>query len=164
MAGQNSDDHKKVMELIKDLKIAMLSTRGPDGKTRSRPMAVSDTAFDGTLYFLTGEASGKVHDLENDSETVVTFADAGKNSYVALRGEASVSTDPVDVKKHWTEVARAWFPKGSDDPNVSVISVKIDEAQYWDQPNGKMVVAYGYVKALLTGEPVRAGEHGSVKL
>ena len=45
-----------------------------------------------------------------------------------------------------------------------MISVKVDEAQYWDQPNGKMVVAYGYVKAVLTGEPVHAGGHGSVKL
>ena len=164
MSGQNSDDHKKVMELLNDLKIAMLSTRGPDGKARSRPMAVSDSEFDGTLYFLTGETSGKVHDLENDPETVVTFADTGNNSYVALRGEASVSADRADVAKHWTEVARAWFPKGPDDPNISVISVKVDEAQYWDQPNGKMVVAYGYVKAVLTGEPVHAGGPGSVNL
>ena len=164
MSGQNSDDHKKVMELIKDLKIAMLSTRGPDGKARSRPMAVSDSEFEGTLYFITSESSGKVHDLENDPETVVTFSDPGRNSYVALRGEASIETDRAAVKMHWTEVARAWFPKGPDDPNVAVLTVKVDEAQYWDQPNGKMVVAYGYVKAVLTGEPVHAGGHGSVKL
>ena len=80
------------------------------------------------------------------------------------RGEANIETDRPSVKKHWTEVARAWFPKGPDDPNVAVLTVKVDEAQYWDQPNGKMVVAYGYVKAVLTGEPVHAGEHGSVKL
>ena len=96
MAGQNSADHKKVMDLIKDLKIAMLSTRGPDGRARSRPMAVSDSEFEGTLYFLTGEASGKVHDLENDPETVVTFADAGTHSYVSRApGSPRVPTTPA---------------------------------------------------------------------
>ena len=159
-----SDDHRKVMDLIKGMKIAMLATRGPDGKVRSRPMAISDSADEGVLYFLTGEQSGKVHDLEMDPETVITFADPGKNAYVALRGEASVVTDREQIKRHWTEVARAWFPKGVDDPNVALLRVKLDEAQYWDEPNGKMVVAWGYVKAILTGEPPHVGEHGSVKM
>ena len=57
----------KVMELIKDIPIAMLSTRGPDGKFHSRPMATSDTAFDGKLYFLTDIESGKTHDLEPEA-------------------------------------------------------------------------------------------------
>ena len=127
-------------------------------------MAISDTGFEGTLYFLTGEGSGKVHDLERDPETVVTFADPGKNSYVALRGVATIVTDREQIKAHWTEIARAWFPKGTDDPDLALISVKIDEAQYWDQPSGNMVIAYGYVKAVLTGEPPHLGQHGSVSM
>ena len=164
MTDQNDSDHKKVMELIKDMRIAMLATRGPDKKFRSRPMAISDSAFEGTLYFLTGETSGKAHDLENDPETVVTFADPGKNAYVALRGAGAISTDRAQIKEHWTEIARAWFPKGVDDPNLALLSVKIDEAQYWDQPSGKMVVAFGYVKAVLTGQPPHVGEHGTVSM
>lgn len=165
MADTDEAARAKVMELIKDMRIAMLATRGPDGKMRSRPMAVSDTAFDGHLYFLTGEGSGKVHDLERDRETVITFADAHKNAYVALRGEASISTDRAAIRKHWSEPARAWFPKGVDDPAVALVTVKIDEAEYWDSPSGRMVLIYGYAKAVLTGErPKHVGEHGKVEM
>ncbi len=165
MAGTDKDAQGKVIDLIKDLRIAMLATRGPDGKYRSRPMAVSDVEFDGHLYFLTGEGSGKVHDLEKDSETVVTFSDPHKSSYVALRGEAEISTDREAINAHWSEPARAWFPKGVDDPNIALIKVKIDEAEYWDNPSGRMVLVFGYAKAMLTGEPAKqAGEHGKVSL
>ncbi len=165
MAGTDTDAQKKLMSLIEGMHIAMLATRGVDGKFRSRPMALADSEFDGHLYFLTGDDSGKVHDLERDRETVVTFADPGKSSYVALRGEASISTDRAAIKKHWSEEARGWFPKGSDDPNLALIAVKIEEAEYWDTPSGRMVVAYGYAKALITGEPVKnAGDHAKVSL
>ena len=164
MASDDRDDHRKVMELIKGMRIAMLATRGSDGKYRSRPMAVSDTDFDGSLYFLTGEGSGKVHDLEADRETVVTFSDSHKSSYVALRGEAEILHDKAEIKKHWSEPARAWFPKGTDDPNIALIRVKIDEAEYWDQPSGKMVLVFGYAKAMLTGEPPHVGDHGKVSM
>lgn len=165
MAGTDKDAQKKLMDLIEGMHIGMLATRGPDGKFRSRPMALADSEFDGHLYFLTGEGSGKVHDLERDNETVITFANPSKSSYVALRGEGSISTDRAAIKTHWSEQARGWFPKGSDDPNLAVITVKIDEAEYWDTPSGTMVVAYGYAKAVLTGEPVKnPGDHAKVKL
>ena len=164
MTGTDKDAQKKLMDLIEGMHIGMLATRGADGKFRSRPMALADSAFDGHLYFLTGDESGKVHDLERDGETVITFADPSKSSYVALRGDASISTDRAVIKKHWSEQARGWFPKGSDDPNLAVITVKIEEAEYWDSPSGTMVVAYGYAKALLTGEPVKSpGDHAKVK-
>lgn len=165
MAGTDKDAQKKLMDLIEGMTIGMLATRGPDGKFRSRPMALADSEFDGHLYFLTGEESGKVHDVERDKETVITFANPSKSSYVALRGEASISTDRAVIKKHWSEKSRGWFPKGSDDPNLAVITVKIDEAEYWDTPSGTMVVAYGYAKAMLTGESLKnAGDHAKVKL
>jgi general stress protein 26 len=164
MAGK-TDDKTKVIDLIKGMHIAMLATRGPDGKYRSRPMAVSDIEFDGHLYFLTGEGSGKAHDLEKDGETVVTFADSHKSSYVALRGTGAIIHDRAQIKKHWSEAARGWFPKGVDDPNLALIRVTIEEAEFWDAPSGKMVVAYAYAKAMLTGEPPKTvGDHGKVSL
>ena len=164
MTGNDQAAQKKVMQLIQGMHIAMLSTRGPDGKYHSRPMAVSDSAFDGHLYFLTGERSGKIHDLERDAETVVTFSDPHRSSYVALRGEGAISTDRDQIKRHWSEPARAWFPKGADDPNLALIKVRIEEAEYWDAPSGTMVLAYGYAKAMLTGEPPKVGDHGKVSL
>ena len=165
MAGTDKDAQKKLMDLIEGMHIGMLPTRGSDGKFRSRPMALTDSEFDGHLYFLTRDNSGKVHDLERDKETVITFANPSKSSYVALRGEASIATDRAAIEKHWSEQSRAWFPKGRDEPNLAVIAVKIEEAEYWDTPSGTMVVAYGYAKAVLTGESVKdPGDHAKIQM
>ena len=159
------DTKTHLMDLIKKVHIAMLSTKGSDGHFHSRPMATSDVEFDGSLYFLTDDHSGKIHDLEREPEVIVTYADSGKQIYVALRGKGELLHDKEAVKKHWTAAARGWFPKGSDDPNIAVIKVAIEDAEYWDAPNGKMVVLIAYAKAMLTGErPGNIGEHERVNI
>ncbi len=155
----------KVMEIVKELNIAMLSTRGPDGKFHSRPMAVSDAEFKGKLYFLTDVRSGKTHDLETDPETIVTFSDAKAQKYVAMRGRGTITTDKTVVRDHWTPSAKAWFPKGVEDPDIAVITVDIEDAEYWDAPSGKIVVLYAYAKAVVTGhKPGNVGEHERVSM
>lgn len=54
-----------------------------------------------------------------------------------------------------------WFPDGADSPNLALIAVTIEGAQYWDSPSS--TAAYGYAKALLTGTPPEAGEVGKVR-
>ncbi len=165
MSDPDQGSRERVVELLKKVRTAMLSTRGPDGHFHSRPMATSDVEFDGSVYFLTNEHSGKIGDLEKDPEAIVTYSDEGKQIYVALRGHASVITDRDTIKQHWTASARGWFPKGTEDPELALIRVTIEEAEYWDAPNGKAVVLIAYAKAVLTGQkPGNIGEHARVDL
>jgi general stress protein 26 len=165
MAEASTGSKDRLIHLLRKVRIAMLSTKGPDGRFHSRPMATSDVEFDGSLYFLTDDRSGKVGDLSKDPETLVTFSDETKQIYLALRGRAEVIRDRNAVKAHWTAAARGWFPEGTDDPDVALIRFHIEDAEYWDAPNGKMVVLYAYAKAVLTGEkPGNVGEHARVSL
>jgi hypothetical protein len=47
---------------------------------------------------------------------------------------------------------------------LSLLRVSIEEAEYWDSPNSKIVQLYGFVKAVVTGQPARGGDHGKVTL
>jgi general stress protein 26 len=165
MADPEQGSQERLVELLKKLRVAMLATRGPDGHFHSRPMATSDVDYDGSLYFLTNDHSGKIGDLEKDPEAIVTFSDEGKQIYLALRGTARIIHDRETIKAHWTPQARGWFPKGTDDPELVLIQVKIEEAEYWDAPHGKVVVLLAYAKAMLTGtKPGNIGEHARVSL
>ena len=69
------------------------------------------------------------------------------------------------MRDHWTPSAKAWFPKGVDDPDIAVITVDVEDAEYWDAPSGKIVVLYAYAKAVVTGhKPGNVGEHERVSL
>jgi general stress protein 26 len=161
MAGTNeshvsspgsSQDIEKLGKLIKGIKFAMLSTATPAGTIHSRPMATQNTEFDGTLWFFTYADSGKTLEIHTDSHVNVSYADPSANCYVSVSGRASVVRDKAKARELWTELHRAWFPDGLDDPNLALLRVDVTEAEYWDAPGSKMVQLVGFVKALVTGK------------
>jgi len=158
-------DHEaraKVWDMIKDIRISLMVTHDYEGQLRSRPMAAQQEDFDGELWFFTSEQSGKIEELEANPQVLLGYADTSSQNYVSITGTAEIVRDQAKVKQLWTEMLRTWFPKGHDDPDIALIKVKAEHAEYWDSASSMMVHAYGYVKARLTGEAPDPGEHGSV--
>jgi len=153
---------EKVRDLIKGISIAMMATRGNDGQLHARPMGTIDVEFDGTIWFFADQHSGKIHEISDDSDVLLTYADEGRQHYLSITGRASVLHDPGKVAELWSESARVWFPKGPKDPGLALIRVDVDNAEYWDSPSSTMVHIYGYVKAVTTGQRPNPGEQGRV--
>jgi general stress protein 26 len=156
----------KVAELIKDIKVAMMTTEAEDGLLHSRPMQVQKTEFDGTLWFFTGLSTGKISEIDWNPEVNLSFAEPKDTRYVSVSGTAELVDDRAKVEELWSDIYKAWFPKGVDDPDLCLMKVDITFAEYWDVPSGKMVQAFGFLKALATGERLKMeGEsHGVVEI
>ena len=56
----------------------------------------------------------------------------------------------------------AGFPGGPEDPKIALIRVECEGAEYWDSPSSTLVHAYGYLKAVTTGEPPHPGANDKV--
>ena len=149
----SQSDRAKVWELVKDIRFAMMVTQDPDGSLHGRPMSAIQTEYDGTLWFMTRDASLKVEALEANPKVMLSYADIDEHHYVSLSGTARIVHDRAKVKQLWSEGARVWFPNGPDDPQIALIAVEVTSAEFWDSASSAMVYAYGYVKARLTGEP-----------
>jgi general stress protein 26 len=54
-----------------------------------------------------------------------------------------VSNDRVKIKELWGPIAKAWW-SSPDDPNIRLLTVTPNDAEYWDSP-GTVV---SYVKML----------------
>ena len=156
---------KKLGGMIKDIKFAMLTTVCPDGTLRSRPMATQETEFDGELWFFTYANSEKVQEVEDEEHVNVSYADPASNAYVSVSGRAFITLDREKAKQLWRPVLRAWFPKGLDDPNLALMRIEVDQAEYWDGPSSKMVQLVTYVKTVATGKRADPpGKNEKVKL
>jgi len=153
---------QKIAELVKDIRIAMMTTVAKDGTMSSRPMAVQDEPFNGTLWFLTRSTSDKVDEVEEDRHVTLTFAEPKDSTYIALKGIASVSSDRDKIKQLWNPLYKAWFPKGEDDPEIAVMKVDVSEADYWEASGSKVVMLVKYAAASMTGGKVPLGEAGHV--
>jgi general stress protein 26 len=146
------DDIKKLRKLIKDIRVAMLTTVAQDGALRSRPMATADVEFDGDLWFFTRASSPKTEELMDDQRVNVNFADPDDNRYVSVSGRATLVRDREKVRELWSPFHKAWFPEGKKDPDLALIKVTVDRAEYWDAPASKMVHLAWLTRAALTSE------------
>jgi general stress protein 26 len=156
---KDKDSLQKLGELIKGIKVAMLTTVDDDGSLHSRPMQTQNQEFDGTLWFFTEANSAKVHELEQDRHANLSFAKPDDNTFVSVSGKASLVRDEAKIKELWSPIHKAWFPKGVDDPNLALLRVEVDKAEYWDAPSSSVVKLFGFAKALATGK--RYGDEGA---
>ncbi|MDB5509174.1 MAG: ral stress protein 26 [Hyphomicrobiales bacterium] len=161
--SSSNEDRAKVWDLVKDMRIAMLVTKSMDGSMHSRPMASVQKDFDGRLWFMCREHSLKVDEIERNPDVLLAYSHSPQQHYVSIRGAASVVRDRAKINELWSEADRVWFPKGPDDPEIALLAVDVEEAEYWDAPSSAMVIAYGYAKARLSGEPPKMGENKVVK-
>ncbi|MGV3539897.1 MAG: pyridoxamine 5'-phosphate oxidase family protein [Rufibacter sp.] len=162
--NQNRGDVKALIEKINDINTAMLSTVEPDGTIRSRPMRHLKVDESGAIYFFTGHNSGKTDEIKNESHVNLSYAKPGDQLYVSVSGTASVYRDQQQIDELWNPFMKAWFPEGKEDPNIAILKVTIDQAEYWDSPSSAVVHLYGVVKAAITGEPPHPGENKKINL
>ncbi len=70
-----------------------------------------------------------------------------------MSGRADVVEDREKAKELWSPLVKAWFPQGPEDPNLALIRVRVESADYWDVKSSKLVQLYGFAKSILTGQP-----------
>jgi general stress protein 26 len=167
MANSNDNqDIKKIRDLIKDIDYAMLTTIDSEGKLHSRPMSTNrEVEFNGDVWFFTYASSLKVDEVNRHHEVNVSYAAPNKNSYVSLTGTAEIVRDKDKLKELWQPQLKAWFPKELDEPDIALLKVNVEKAEYWDSPSSIVANAISLVKAVTTGKPAsNIGEHAKVDL
>lgn len=159
----SSDAREKVRKLIEDERFAMITNvdRG-EGRLVSRPMAVQQVEDDDTLWFFTSETADKAKQLEVDPTVNVAFS--SRSSWVSIAGRADIVDDRAKIHELWDKSVEAWFPDGPDSPDVGLLRVTPDSAEYWDSPGGRIATAIAYAKAKVTGERPDTGENEVVEL
>jgi general stress protein 26 len=161
----DADAKRKVWEMIRDVQVAMMVTLDEQGRFRGRPMrAVALKDFDGTLWFFTQHQAPKSDEVRQDDRCLLAYADPSNQNYVSVFGRAESVRDVARQKELWSEPLRAWFPGGPEAPEVGLLKVTAEGAEYWDSPSSTVVHAYGYVKALVTGRPPNPGDNDKVDL
>jgi len=162
---QADPDFTRLFELIKDIRIAMLTTFTAGGETHTRPMFTQNPEYSepGVLWFLTDLKSAKVSEILNYPKVLATYSDRASNNYVVVSGTGDVVRDPERVKKVWSIHAKAWFPDGPDDPSIGLLRVRPTKGEYWDGPN-KASYMLSLLKAVVTGTQPDGGAHRTVRV
>lgn len=133
-----SEGVRKLGEMIKDIEFAMLTTVDEDGTLRSRPMATQQAEFDGDLWFFTRASAPKVDEVEHDHRVNLSYSKPEDQRYISVSGTARMMRDRAKIKELWSPALKAWFPKGVDDPDIALLKVSVERAEYWDSSSSTM--------------------------
>ncbi|QDK81191.1 pyridoxamine 5'-phosphate oxidase family protein [Spirosoma sp. KCTC 42546] len=154
---------EKVRDMIEDIRIAMMTTVDEQGNLVSRPMAALQVDEDGTIWFFTKRSSPKVDQIDNNDQRVnLSFASVSDADYVSVSGKAQEFNDQAKVDELWNPQAKAWFPEGKDDPELTLLKVHIDMAEYWSASDSRMIRFIQQANAAITGNPPKMGENEKI--
>jgi general stress protein 26 len=159
-----AQEQKRLAELIaaiEDIRVAMMTTIGDDGRLESRPMAVMRADADGNIWFLTQDGTHKLEHLANVNLSFVDTADA---EFLSICGSGSVVRDRDVIRELWSPRAKPWFPDGPDDPALVALKVEAESIEYWEASSSRMVRILEKARATATGTHFRGARHGRVDL
>lgn len=156
------DELEEVRSIMKEVRVAMLTSTDADGKLTSRPMATQEAEFDGDAWFVLARDSDVAREVA--AQPRVNVAYSGSSSWLSLSGRAETVVDEARKQQLWNTFVEAWFPGGEHDAGVVLLKVTAESAQYWSSP-GRVASLVDMVKARVTGTQAGdAGDSGSLQL
>lgn len=156
-----STGSEKAVKIMRDARFCMVTVTDREGALVARPMTPQEVSDSGEVWFFiarTGEQAAQI-----GARPQVNLAFSESSTWLSVSGEGHLVEDRAKVDELWSSVVEAWFPNGKDDPSVALLHVRGSSAEYWDSPGGRAASAFSFVKAKVTGDPIR-GENESVEL
>lgn len=154
-------EQDRVWALMKKISICLLTTWTGE-KLRCRPMDARVRREEGRIYFLADVRHHKDDEIARYPQMMLGFADTGAMKYVSLSGNALISNDRAKIKELWEPTAKAFWDS-PDNPDIRLLTVTPDSAEYWDSP-GSVVSYVKMAVAAVTGSKPDLGDNKKVAM
>lgn len=153
---ENSElSQAEVIKTLRAAKWAMLTVVDQNGKLLSHPMTPQQVTEDADVWFFLGLAGDQATALQQHAQVNIAISEAG--SWLSVSGTARFVQDRAKVDELWDGQVEAFFPGGKDDPNLGLLQVVSESAEYWGMPGGKVAALAQIVKSKVTGDRPAGG-------
>ncbi|MEN9678245.1 MAG: ral stress protein 26 [Verrucomicrobiota bacterium] len=159
----NDNQIEKLHGLLKDFSTVMLVTMD-GGECHARPMAVVRVDENTDLWLFTSRESAKVREIEADARVQV-LGQNGWTSCVVFAGYAQVVADRALIRDLWKPAFKVWFPDGAEDPNIVLLHITGERAEYCDSTGlNRFSYLFQSIKAVATGTTpeIREGDQHAI--
>lgn len=162
LSGQQALD--KMKELVKEIDFCMFCTQVDQLPFSTRPMSTREVDEQGNIWFFSKADSNKNLELAQDDKVQLLYAKPGNSEFLSVFGQADVIKDRKKAEELWSFWAKTWFSEGADDPQLTIIRVRPEEAYYWDTKHNRMVSLLKIVAGAVTGKESDDGVEGKINL
>jgi general stress protein 26 len=154
---------KKLKDLVDDIKVAMMVTGLEKRPINAIPMRTKKIDEQGNIWFVSSATSEHNKNLQINEQVHLLYSDPDDNEFLTLYGQAEITKNKSILEDLYSATTDNWFD-GVDDPNLTAIKVKPEEAYYWDSKTNKYVTLLKMGVGALTGNKQDIGEKGKLNL
>ena len=154
----------KIKELAENADICLFTTTLTKLPLTTRPMSTRSVDDDGSIWFFSRRDSNKNREIAIDNRVQLFYSNFSRSEYLSLYGKATILSDKHKAKELWSAIAKTWFNKGYDDPDLTLIKIEPEDGYYWDTKDGKVISLLKMVAGAVAGKEFNTGVEGSVKV
>lgn len=156
-------DFAKIAGMIRDIKFAMLVVSTDENHLHAWPMTTQQEEGSQNIWFIGDKRTEMVASIGKRPQVNLSYSDTGKSLYVSITGKAELIDDQAKLDQLWSPAYEAFFEQGKSDPNIQLIKVTAQGAEYWEG-DGKILSAIKMATAAVTGATQSLGKHEKVNL
>ena len=158
------DAEDRLFKAIEDTRVGMLGVAGGEPR-HMQPMTAYVEREANELWFFTYRDTDLVRDVNASGGHCAMFCVISKDRevYACLGGELEEHFDRERMERYWNPVVAAWYPEGKDDPRLTLLRMRLDDAQMWLSQAGPVRFAFEIAKANMTRDQPDLGGRADIQ-
>ncbi|WP_107037517.1 pyridoxamine 5'-phosphate oxidase family protein [Brumimicrobium mesophilum] len=159
----SNESRQKLKEIVETINFAMFTSNLSKPPFHTIPMTTKKVDINGNLWFLSSRTSQHNINIQIDENVLLNYANSKDFEFLTVYGKASIVNDMAILEDLYGKADDAWF-EGVEDPNLTAICVKPEDAHYWEAKSGKLVSLVKMGVSAITGKQPDMGNEGDLAL
>jgi general stress protein 26 len=148
---RTTEDAKgQLFDQLEAVKAGMLMVEG--SAHHSQPMHPYIDREQGLIWFLTSDDTELVSDVGGGGKAHYTLIGKKDDYYACMRGRIERVHDEQKIDEVWNAVAAAWFEGGRDNPHITLLCLRLEDAAIWSTSGNPITFALEIAKANMREE------------
>lgn len=154
-----NDPEAQLWDHIDDVRFVMLGS--PIASQHMQPMAPQVDKKNGTIWFYTNKNSDLVKAIKS-SQSNVQMCVTEKDYQASLYGALIEYYDEAKIDQYWSSMVGAWFNRGKDDPELTMLCFTPHSASIWLSDVNPITFMYEIGRANITKNMPDIGKRTSI--
>ncbi len=133
-----------------------------EGRSHFQPMTAFCDKERGAIWFFTRKDTDLARQVADGHYAMFTVMAKDQEFQACIGGELVPDHDRAKISAFWNPMVSAWFPKGKDDPELTLLRLTPADAQVWVSRGGPLRYVFETMKANLTHTTPDVGESAPV--
>jgi general stress protein 26 len=138
--------------------VGMLGLVGEAPAQHFQPMTPFVEPESGEIYFFTRNDTDLARAVGSGGEAMFIVQSKDQDFQACIGGRLEPKPDRERINRYWNPVVAAWYPGGRDDPALTLLHLRVRDAQVWLSEHGPLKFAWEIARANATHKEPDVGQ------